>query len=203
MPLLSERGDFATSRLLVADALTGNAPAVIATAGRFLDAWERAGRPHAPDLAPAASAVAMVHGLRGDTASRAHWSGIVTALGVTAPDKAGYGTVFDAIVLLHHGRAAEAAAATATDPSEMDEQVLWIWRHWYVALRAEAAALAGSPDARALVASGRAAVAGNPSPPPSSTARRRSSTVTSRACSLRPPRSAPPTALTRKPEPTS
>jgi hypothetical protein len=40
--------------------------------------------------------------------------------------------------------------------------ITWIWLHWYLALRAEAAVLAGNPDARDLVAEARSAVAGNP-----------------------------------------
>ncbi|WP_309116198.1 LuxR C-terminal-related transcriptional regulator [Saccharothrix sp.] len=162
LPLLAERGDFATSRLLVADALVGDAEAVLDGSTRFLDAWERAGRPHAPDLATAAAAVAMVHGLRGDDESRARWQAVGAELGVSAQDSAGYRAVFDTVVLLHQGRAAEAAERTAADPGEFDEQVLWVWRDWYLALRAEAAALTGGGDARALVAAARPIVAGNP-----------------------------------------
>ncbi|XVV07324.1 ATP-binding protein [Actinosynnema sp. CA-248983] len=162
LPLLAERGDFATSRLLVADALVGDAEAVLDGSTRFLDAWERAGRPHAPDLATAAIAVAMVHSLRGDDESRARWLAVGADLGVTAQDSAGYRAVFDTVVLLHQGRTAEAAERTAADPSEFDEQVLWVWRDWYLALRAEAAALSGTVDGRALVAAARPTVAGNP-----------------------------------------
>ncbi|NUS62661.1 MAG: ATPase, partial [Saccharothrix sp.] len=157
LPLLAERGDFATSRLLVADALAGHADAVLTGSGRFLDAWERAGRPHAPDLGSSVAAVAMVHGLRGDDPARARWLGVVDDLGVTARDSAGYRAVFDTILLLHQGRAGEAVERTAAD---LDEQVIWVWRDWYLALRAEAAALTG--DARAHVAAARDTVAGNP-----------------------------------------
>ncbi|CAL9501563.1 hypothetical protein SUDANB95_03424 [Actinosynnema sp. ALI-1.44] len=160
LPLLAERGDFATSRLLVADALVGDAAAVLDGSTRFLDAWERAGRPHAPDLATAAAAVAMVHGLRGDD-SRERWQAVVTDLGVAPRDSAGYRAVFDTVVLLHHDRTAEAAERTAADPGAFDEQVLWVWRDWYLALRAEAAALTGSPEARDRIAAARSAVAGN------------------------------------------
>ncbi|MGH9262382.1 MAG: ATPase, partial [Acidimicrobiales bacterium] len=40
--------------------------------------------------------------------------------------------------------------------------VTWIWLHWYVALRAEAAVLAAHPDARSQLAAAGAVVAGNP-----------------------------------------
>jgi hypothetical protein len=42
------------------------------------------------------------------------------------------------------------------------KRVTWIWLHWCVALRAEAAVLAGHPAARDRVVAARATVAGNP-----------------------------------------
>ena len=50
----------------------------------------------------------------------------------------------------------------APEPAEVWKFVTWIWLHWYVALRAEAAVLAGSPDAARRVAEARTVVAGNP-----------------------------------------
>ncbi|HVK20512.1 MAG TPA: LuxR C-terminal-related transcriptional regulator [Actinokineospora sp.] len=162
LPLLAERGDFATSRLLVADALAGDVDSVLAGSSRFLDAWERSGSQHAPNLAMAAAAVAMVHGLRGDNAARTKWLAVVDELGVGQEESAGYSAVFDAIVLLHDGHADQALTRMAADPDEMDEQVIWFWRHWYLALRAEAATLAGAPDARDRVTAARNVVVGNP-----------------------------------------
>ncbi|NUT38032.1 MAG: ATPase, partial [Hamadaea sp.] len=162
LPLLAERGDFATSRLLVADALAGNAADVLAGSRRFLDAWERSGTLHSPTSAMAAAAVAMVHGLRGDDPARAQWLSIVGDLGAAPDETAGHTAVFDAIVLLHRGEADLAVQTLAADPDDLDAWVLWVWRHWYVALRAEAAAAAGHPDARGRIATARSAVAGNP-----------------------------------------
>lgn len=162
LPLLAERGDFATSRLLVADALAGHVDAVLVGSRRFLDAWERSGSLHAPTLAMAAAAVAMVHGLRGDEVSRSKWLSIVDELGVASEHKAGHSAVFDAIVLLHHGQAERAAARLVGESDEMDEWAIWVWRHWYLALRAEAAALTGAPDARHHLTTARTNVAGNP-----------------------------------------
>ena len=51
-------------------------------------------------------------------------------------------------LLLHEGRAAEALERTAPEPGEVWRWVTWTWLHWYVALRAEAAVLAESADAR-------------------------------------------------------
>ncbi|MET8777270.1 LuxR C-terminal-related transcriptional regulator [Nocardia sp. NPDC004654] len=162
LPLLAERGDFATSRLLVANALAGNVSDVLAGSGRFLDGWELSGRLPAPHLGTAAAAVALVHGLRGDDAARAEWLATVDALGVTREQKTAYSAVFDAIVLLHRGQADRALAGLAAEPDEMDERVVWVWRHWYLALRAEAAVLAGHPNARDYLAAARTVVAGNP-----------------------------------------
>ncbi|MGW4770707.1 LuxR C-terminal-related transcriptional regulator [Nocardia sp. NPDC004278] len=162
LPLLAERGDFATSRRLVADALAGNADNVLTDSRRFIDAWELSGRLHAPNLATAAAAVALIHGLRGDGDARAEWLAIVDNLGVAPDQKAAYSAVFEAIVLLHHGQPDRALASLSADPDEMDEQIIWIWRHWYLALRAEAAVLAAHPNARDYVTTARTTVSGNP-----------------------------------------
>jgi predicted ATPase/DNA-binding CsgD family transcriptional regulator len=162
LPLLAERGDFATSRLLVVDALAGRVDDVLAAASRFCDAWTLSGRAHAPTLAPAAAAVAMVHGLRGDGPARAEWLAVAADLGVAREQQVAYRAVFDAVVLLHEGRAAEALSGLAAEPDEMDQRVVWVWRHWYFALRAESAVLAGDPSAREHVVTARTVVAGDP-----------------------------------------
>ncbi|MEV0468077.1 LuxR C-terminal-related transcriptional regulator [Nocardia tengchongensis] len=162
LPLLAERGDFATSALLVVDALLGNLDEVLAGSGRFVDSWELSGRPCVPSLAPAAAAVAMAHGLRGDDDARAEWLAIADTLGGTSDRQVAYRAVFDAMVLLDRGQPERALAELATEPDALDEQTVWIWRHWYVALRAEAAVLAGHPDARGFVAAARTTVSGNP-----------------------------------------
>ena len=83
-------------------------------------------------------------------------------LGIASEQKAGYSAVFDAIVQLHHGQAERALAGLLAEPDEMDEWVIWVWQHWYVALRAEAAALTANPDARRRITASRTIVAGNP-----------------------------------------
>ncbi|RSN62151.1 ATP-binding protein [Actinomadura sp. WAC 06369] len=161
-PSLAEVGHRATSWLLVADALAGDVEGVRAGAVRFLDAWRRSGAPVWPDLDPAAAAVAMVHGLRGDRDARAEWAAVLDRFG-TSPNRVhGHGAVFDALLLLHEGRAAEAVERLAPEPGEVWRWVTWVWLHWYAALRAEAAVLAGSPDARARVAAARGLTAGDP-----------------------------------------
>ncbi|RMI33008.1 ATPase [Nocardia stercoris] len=159
LPLLAERGDLATSRILVVEALSGDADAVRAGSRRFADAWELSGRLPAPQLAVSAAAVALVHGLRGDAPAQARWQAIATEL---SGPPAVWCAVFDAVLLLHAGDADRAWGELATAPDDLDEQVLWIWRHWYVALRAEAAVLARRPEAAEILDAAKNTVAGNP-----------------------------------------
>ncbi|WP_198163984.1 ATP-binding protein [Nocardia violaceofusca] len=159
LPLLAERGDLATSRVLVARALAGDAHAVWADSQRFADARELAGRARAPQLAVSAAAVALIHGLRGDLPAQARWQASAAELSGTP---AAWRAVFAALQSLHAGHADRAWAELATAPDDLDEQELWIWRHWYVALRAEAAVLAGRPEAATILDSARTTVVGNP-----------------------------------------
>ncbi|WP_239157134.1 ATP-binding protein [Actinocatenispora thailandica] len=161
-PLLAEVGHRATGWLLVADALAGNVPEVGTGSVRFREAWRRAGSPAAAAYSPAATAVATIHALRGDEASRREWEAIRDRLGTPPEHTYGYGAVFDALRLLHEGDPAGAADRTAPEPAEVWKWVTWIWLHWYVALRAEAAVLAGDPAAPDRVAAAAAVVAGNP-----------------------------------------
>lgn len=161
-PLVAEVGHHATSWLLVADAFAGNADDVLTASVRLLDAWERSGRQRSFSLGPAAASVAMIHGLRGDHDARATWLAIVDQAGTTSEHRYGYGAVFDAMVLLHHGDATAALERIAPELDQVWKWVSWIWLHWYVALRAEASVLAGHPDARDRVDAARALVAGNP-----------------------------------------
>ncbi|PZG07862.1 ATPase [Nonomuraea aridisoli] len=161
-PLLAEVGHRATGWLLVTDALAGNVEEVLTGGVRFLDAWERAGRPARTVLGPPAAAVAMVHGLRGDEDARREWSAVLHQVDPSPGNTCGYGAIFEAMLLLHRGQARQALERLAPEPGEVWQWVTWIWLHWYVALRAEAAVLAGSPEAGERLAEARTVVAGNP-----------------------------------------
>ncbi|MFF7389231.1 ATP-binding protein [Streptomyces scabiei] len=161
-PLFAEVAHHATSWLMVADAFAGHGRDVLRRSERFLDSWRRSGRQRSFSLGPAAAAVAMIHGLRGDHDARSTWLTTVEEAGTAAEHHHGYGAVFDAMVLLHHGDADAALARVAPEPDEVWKWVSWIWHHWYVGLRAEASVLAGHREARARVAAARRAVAGNP-----------------------------------------
>ncbi|MFF3672072.1 ATP-binding protein [Microtetraspora malaysiensis] len=100
--------------------------------------------------------------LRGDQDARREWQEVLDQLGTPTERTYGHGAIFDAILFLHHGQAPEALERMAPEPRQVWKWVTWIWLHWYVALRAEAAVLAGSPGARDRVAEARTVVAGNP-----------------------------------------
>ncbi|WP_344394237.1 ATP-binding protein [Streptomyces vastus] len=162
-PLLAEAGHHATSWILTADAFAGHADEVLTRSVRFLDAWEHSGRQRSLSLGAAAASVAMVHGLRGDHDARATWLAIVDQADTAVEQhRHGYGAVFDAMVLLHHGEVDAALERVAPKPDEVWKWVCWIWHHWYVSLRAETAVLAGHPDARSRIDAARAVVTGNP-----------------------------------------
>ncbi|WP_409467377.1 ATP-binding protein [Streptomyces sp. HC307] len=161
-PLLAEAGHHATSWLLVAEAFAGHADEVLTRSSRFRDAWEQSGRQRSLSLGAAAASVAMIHGLRGDHDARATWLAIADQADTAVQHRLGYGAVFDAMVLLHHGDADAALERLAPEPDQVWKWVCWVWLHWYVALRAEASVLAGHPDARDRVDAARSVVAGNP-----------------------------------------
>ncbi|CAN3980309.1 Transcriptional regulator, LuxR family [Kitasatospora purpeofusca] len=161
-PLTAEVGHHATSWLLVADAFAGQEEDVLAGGARFLEAWEQGGRPRSFSLGPAAAAVAMVHGLRGDDGARASWLAVAGRAGTEEEHRHGYGAVFDATVLLDRGEAGAALERISPAPEEVWKWVSWVWLHWYAAVRVEASVLSGHPEARERLAEARAAVAGNP-----------------------------------------
>ncbi|BCJ30459.1 ATP-binding protein [Actinocatenispora sera] len=161
-PLLAEDGHRATSRLLVAGSLAVDVDEVLAASVRFRDGWRRAGSPAQPALGSAVAGVAMIHGLRGDRAAADEWRAVLGRLGAAPGRSHGYGAVFDAMLLLHRGDAAAAAERLAPEPDRVWRWVTWLWLHWYVALRAEAAVLAGAGEARDRVAAAARIVTGNP-----------------------------------------
>ena len=160
-PLLAEVRHRAISWRMTAGALAGDPGDTLTLSELFRESWQRAGRPAKPALGAAVAGVAMIHGLRGDQTARRAWLTILGQLGAPAGHTYGYRAVFDAIELLHFGRPDEALQRLEPEPAEVWRWVTWIWLHWYVALKAEAAVLAGSADAAERIAAARAVVAGN------------------------------------------
>jgi predicted ATPase/DNA-binding CsgD family transcriptional regulator len=166
LPFHSVEGHLATSRRMRVEALAGNFDRVLDDARRFRDGWEQAGRPVSPALASGAFAAALVHGLRGDDMTRAEWVNIAVAMGLDHKKlvscSTGYIPTFDAVVALHRGDPDEAVARLEDDPREFRRWYTGEWRPWYAALHAEAAVLAGHPEARLRVERSRRLCAPNP-----------------------------------------
>lgn len=164
LPFYREEGHLATARLLVVTALAGDWDETAALGERFLDGWERAGRPRAANINRGPYAAAAVCGLRGDDAGRAKWLSVVRAL--VNPSKP-LGTrrqleFFEALVPLHRGRPAEAVTLLPTPPEEFRSSYSGRWRSWYAAVWAEAAVLAADPAAADRISRARRCAAGNP-----------------------------------------
>jgi hypothetical protein len=151
------------------DALAGRFDDVVQTGELFRVGWERAGRPVAPALCRAAYAVAMVHGMRGDEERRAAWVRVTIDTGTDPRDLAGwengFAATFDALLALDRSDLADAEhrlAADIDDPAVFGDWNSGLWRPWYAALWAEAAVLAGHPDAAERIWRSRHAARDNP-----------------------------------------
>jgi hypothetical protein len=132
-------------------------------AERFRESWERAGQPRAGNLSRGAYAAAAVFGLRGDDRARREWLGIAASL--TTPGRPSTSIraaeIFDALVRLHRGDYDGAVTALDARPGDFRCWYNGLWRPWYAALAAEAAVLAGSPDAADRIDAARTAAAAN------------------------------------------
>jgi hypothetical protein len=164
LPFLREEGHLATGRLIVVAALAGDWAEALALAGQFREGWEQAGRPRAGNLTRGAYAAATVYGLRGDDNARAAWLDIVDALATPSwpVSSMHFDEFFDALLLLHRGEAGAAMHRMHTPPEQFRDWASGMWRPWYAALWAEAAVLAGHPDAAARIHRARLATVDNP-----------------------------------------
>ena len=164
LPFQREEGHLATARLIVVTVLAGDWDEALALCGQFREGWERAGRPRAGNLSRGAYAAATVHGLRGDDEGRAAWLDIVDALATPGRPISAihFNEFFDALLLLHRGEARAAAGRLLTPPEELRSWASGMWRPWYAALWAEAAAVTGHPDAAARIRRAHLATLDNP-----------------------------------------
>ena len=136
LPFHREEGHLATARLIVVTTLAGDWDEALALAGQFRDGWEQAGRPRAGNLTRGAYAAATVHGLRGDEEARTAWLDVVDAL--ATPGRAlstmHFNEFFDALLLLHQGRAAAAMEVLSATPEQFRGWAAGMWLPWYAAL---------------------------------------------------------------------
>ena len=166
LPFHREDDYLVVNWLLVLGALTGHWDQVIALSEHFRLGWERAGRLPLRGFASVPAAAGMVCGLQGDDAGRSAWLeifGHMRQVGADLPgSRTGYAPTFEAILLLHRGQAADAAAALDEDPGALTVWSAVVWRQWYAALWAEAAVLAGRADRDERLGRARSITAGNP-----------------------------------------
>jgi predicted ATPase/DNA-binding CsgD family transcriptional regulator len=164
LPFHRGEAHLATSRLLVITALAGDWAETLSLGERFLEGWERAGRPRAGNLSRGPYAAATVCGLRGDDTGREAWLKIAGAL--TTPGRPiahiHHGEFFDALLLLNRGQHQEAFDLLTTPPEEFNAWYSGLWRPWYAAVWAEAAAFTSHPDTPERLVRAREAAAGNP-----------------------------------------
>jgi tetratricopeptide (TPR) repeat protein len=164
LPFLRQRRDLADDELAAPEALSGDLDGAIETGRRFLQDWRAAGRPVAAGRGLAPAAVALAHGLRGDHRAREEWLGVLAEIrGVPREEPnrgSGYGELFEAIVRLHDDEPSVALQALAE--ADGDGLFASVFRQWTAAVRAEAAVLARTPDAGALVQVAGEITIGNP-----------------------------------------
>jgi predicted ATPase/DNA-binding CsgD family transcriptional regulator len=165
LPYLREERHYGVEDVLFPEALAGNFARVLTLSAELRDGWQRAGRPIAPGRGIPPAAVAMVHGILGDDTGRDEWLAILAGIrGVPAAEATrgtGYGETFDAIMHLHH-RQPDQAFDTLANAETHNRFYGPLFRQWIVALRAEAAVLAGRPDATTHLQRAAASVTGNP-----------------------------------------
>jgi hypothetical protein len=114
--------------------------------------------------------LAVVHGLVGNDSELEFWREVTEylrdeSLTPTGGPAVGWAPTLDAWLSLHHD---QPRAALELLPADLDDR-LWLkhptllmWRPWYAAAQAEAAALAESPDIDRLLAKATVAAQANP-----------------------------------------
>jgi predicted ATPase/DNA-binding CsgD family transcriptional regulator len=156
LPCYRDAAHPALARRVQVDALLGDYAGAVARGERLLDSWCRAGRHPAATLAVGAYAVAFAHGALGDASGRATWTGVAEELlGRSIDFRVGWAPTLDAMLLLNHGRAREALvvlAAPLDDPLWDSSATQQMWRPWYAAAWAQAAAATGHRDLSRAVA---------------------------------------------------
>jgi predicted ATPase/DNA-binding CsgD family transcriptional regulator len=164
LPFYREEAHLANARLLVVTALAGDWDETVGLGERFLEGWERAGRPRTGNISRGAYAVATVHGLRGDDAGRAGWLDVAEALATPGrpTSEIHHGEFFDALLFLHRGQAEQAVRVLVTPPWDFRTWFNGLWRPWYAAVWVEAAVLTGHPEAAARITGARSFTADNP-----------------------------------------
>jgi len=161
----------AASKPILPLVLQGRFGEALAQAASMWEAWQRAGRPPARWMGPAAYAAVLAHGLRGDDEGHDEWLARLSELTGTGAHRAAgtylasFAVFSDARIALHEGHIDEAVAAVADLPLGVEP---WYGTpRWYAArpyawaIAAEVAIVAGLPDAADRLAAAAPAGAEN------------------------------------------
>ena len=170
LPCYRDYAHPALARRLQVDLLSGDLTGAVRRGDSFLASWERAGRHRAPTLAVGTYSLAVVHGLLGNDSELEAWRAVTEHLrddSMTPTDGPGVGwaPTLDAWLSLHRDQphaALEILAADLDDPQWRTRPTSLMWRPWYAAAQAEAAALSGSPDLGPLLTKATVAARANP-----------------------------------------
>ncbi|WP_375388942.1 LuxR C-terminal-related transcriptional regulator [uncultured Amnibacterium sp.] len=164
LPAYAREPHLAVGRSMTFAFLVGEWRQVTALAPAFLDGWTRAGRPRAGNLTIGSQAAASAYAMQGDDASAARWRELVGRIrspGLGVKDYLALSYMY-ALVAVHRGAWDEALALLQTAPDGVRTWQNGMWRPWYASLWAEAAVLAGAPDAASRITAARPHVAENP-----------------------------------------
>jgi predicted ATPase/DNA-binding CsgD family transcriptional regulator len=161
----------AASKPILPLVLQGRFDEALSQAASMWEAWQRAGRPPARWMGPAAYAAVLAHGLRGDNEGHDEWLARLTSLTGTGAHRAAgtylasFAAFCDARIALHQSRIDEAVAAVADLP--LGQEPWYGVPRWYAArpyawaIAAEVAIVAGLPDAASRLAAAAPAGAEN------------------------------------------
>ena len=161
----------AASKAILPLVLQGRFDEALAQAASMWEAWQRAGRPPARWMGPAAYAAVLAHGLRGDDDGHDQWLARLSELTGTGAHRAAgtylasFAMFSDARIALHQGHVDEAVTAVADLPLGVEP---WYGTpHWYAArpyawaIAAEVGIVAGLPGAADRLAAAAPAGAEN------------------------------------------
>jgi predicted ATPase/DNA-binding CsgD family transcriptional regulator len=147
----------AASKAILPLVLQGRFEEALTQATAMWDAWQRAGRPPARWMGPAAYAAVLAHGLRGEDKEHDDWLARLREITGTGAHLVGetylasFAAFSDARIALHQGRID--AAVLAIDGLPLGQEPWYGTPHWYAArayawaIAAEVAIVAGLPDA--------------------------------------------------------
>jgi hypothetical protein len=144
----------ATREAVVALTLLGRLAEAIAEADSMRRDWERAGRPQAGWMTPAATAAELAHALLGDREAATEWAAVTEQVAGASPPRSAnraFMAFASARAALHDGRLDDALAAIA----RWDATIPSGYLGYAAALDAELAVIAGLDDAAARIAAAR------------------------------------------------